>query len=352
MYRHGDRRACRELKIAADAIDAMGAMRRRRRPTSCGRCFGTTDLIAIEYPARMTPMSRSRYRGHAADHFAAIRHGAKSTSSSSAYHSHPAPSRSPRQPICATRFEAFTSSSLPVAWSASARLAAERRNFAEVLSSVFLRGWARGAISSGSHSALFLAITATAQSEAQITAESPSPRISRAFTAPPPSPDRHGRSITIASDEEVTEAVVVIGGIGAGRGRVRNNLAWSGQCRSRTAAEVRGDVVVVGGTLTRAPARGYWAVSHFAIGEWAPLHIAVVLPPSILATSAGGSRFLERCFACRCSRFLWPWRWSSRALLSHVLRTLPQRRRRVRSSPVSSLRIWFNSRSGRRRASR
>src|SRR3712207_5302117 len=63
-----------------------------------------------------------------------------------------------------------------------------------------------------------------------------------------------GRSITVAADEEVTDAVVVIGGSVRVDGRVRHDLVVvGGNADLGPQAVVRGDVVVVGGRLTRAP---------------------------------------------------------------------------------------------------
>jgi hypothetical protein len=81
-----------------------------------------------------------------------------------------------------------------------------------------------------------------------------------------------GRSITVARDEEVTDAVVVIGGNAHVEGRVRDGLVVvGGSAELGPAADVGGDVVVVGGRLNRAPgARLHGTVSDISIGEWAP----------------------------------------------------------------------------------
>jgi hypothetical protein len=81
-----------------------------------------------------------------------------------------------------------------------------------------------------------------------------------------------GRSITVATDEEVSDAVVVIGGSVRVDGRIRNNLiVVGGNASLGPQSDVRGDVVVVGGRLTREPgARLRGSVSDISLGEWAP----------------------------------------------------------------------------------
>jgi hypothetical protein len=79
-----------------------------------------------------------------------------------------------------------------------------------------------------------------------------------------------GRSITIPRDEEVSDAVVVIGGSLRVEGRVRDGIVVvGGDVELGPQADVRGDVVLVGGTLTRADSaqlRG--SVSNVNIGDW------------------------------------------------------------------------------------
>jgi hypothetical protein len=84
-----------------------------------------------------------------------------------------------------------------------------------------------------------------------------------------------GRNIAIARDEEVSDAVVVVGGSVRVDGRIRNELiVVGGSAHVGPEAEVHGDIVVVGGTLERAPgARVYGRVSNVSIGEWAPIQI-------------------------------------------------------------------------------
>lgn len=81
-----------------------------------------------------------------------------------------------------------------------------------------------------------------------------------------------GRSIHIASDEEVTDAVVVIGGSLRVDGRVRDGVVViGGNIDLGPQADVRGDAVVVGGRLTReAGAQLHGSISDVTIGDWTP----------------------------------------------------------------------------------
>lgn len=132
-------------------------------------------------------------------------------------------------------------------------------------------------------STLFLVAAASAQSRAQITAEQPLPSDQPRVYRTTESRIAIGRSITIASDEEVTDAVVVIGGSVRVDGRVRNNLVVvGGSADLGPQAEVRGDVVVVGGSLNRAPgARLLGSVNNIMIGRWAPLQIGDWYIPAV-----------------------------------------------------------------------
>ncbi|MBA3271969.1 MAG: polymer-forming cytoskeletal protein [Acidobacteria bacterium] len=92
-----------------------------------------------------------------------------------------------------------------------------------------------------------------------------------------------GRSIQVASDEEVSDAVVVIGGSLRVDGRVRDGLVVvGGNLELGPRADVRGDVVLVGGRLTRDPnARVRGSVSDISFGDWSTwviggLHLPVV----------------------------------------------------------------------------
>ncbi len=79
-----------------------------------------------------------------------------------------------------------------------------------------------------------------------------------------------GRSIEIARDEEVTDAVVVVGGSLRVDGRVRDGIVViGGDVALGPDADVRGDVVLVGGRLLRADGsqlRG--SVSDVSFGQW------------------------------------------------------------------------------------
>ena len=79
-----------------------------------------------------------------------------------------------------------------------------------------------------------------------------------------------GRSIHVASDEEVNDAVIVVGGSLRVDGRVRDGVVVvGGDVELGPGADVRGDVVLVGGRLTRetgATLRG--SVSDISFGDW------------------------------------------------------------------------------------
>lgn len=79
-----------------------------------------------------------------------------------------------------------------------------------------------------------------------------------------------GRNIKVARDEEVSDAVVVIGGSLRVDGRVRDGLVVvGGNLELGPTADVRGDVVMVGGRFTREPgAQVRGSVSDVSFGEW------------------------------------------------------------------------------------
>jgi hypothetical protein len=79
-----------------------------------------------------------------------------------------------------------------------------------------------------------------------------------------------GRSIRIAADEEVTDAVVVVGGSLRIDGRVRDGVVViGGDVDLGPQSDVRGDVVLVGGRLTRASgAQLRGSVSDVSFGDW------------------------------------------------------------------------------------
>src|SRR4029450_4905226 len=61
-----------------------------------------------------------------------------------------------------------------------------------------------------------------------------------------------GQDVRIERDEEVTDAAVVVGGSLDVDGRVRDGIVVvGGNLHLSSTADVRGDVVLVGGTLTR-----------------------------------------------------------------------------------------------------
>jgi hypothetical protein len=79
-----------------------------------------------------------------------------------------------------------------------------------------------------------------------------------------------GQDVRIERDEEVSEAVVVVGGNLHIDGRVRDGVfVAGGDVHLASTADVRGDLVVAGGKLTREPgARQLGSVSYVSFGEW------------------------------------------------------------------------------------
>jgi hypothetical protein len=92
-----------------------------------------------------------------------------------------------------------------------------------------------------------------------------------------------GRSIHIPRDEEVSDAVVVIGGSLRVDGRVRDGVVVvGGNLDVGPEADVRGDVVLVGGRITRAPgSRLSGSVSDITFGEWGSWTIGGVRLPTV-----------------------------------------------------------------------
>lgn len=124
--------------------------------------------------------------------------------------------------------------------------------------------------------AVVLLATALSSTAAQDTSGSPS-------TQPAPSESSEprvyrttgariglGRSIHVAADEEVNEAVVVVAGSARIDGRVRNGVVVvGGNLDFGPRADVRGDVVVVGGRVRRdAGARVRGPITDISIGDW------------------------------------------------------------------------------------
>jgi hypothetical protein len=89
-----------------------------------------------------------------------------------------------------------------------------------------------------------------------------------------------GRNIRVADDEEVTDAVVVVGGSVRIDGRVQDGvIVVGGDVDLGPRADVRGDVVVVGGQLTRADgAQLRGSVSDITFGDWWRQFGGVYLP--------------------------------------------------------------------------
>lgn len=79
-----------------------------------------------------------------------------------------------------------------------------------------------------------------------------------------------GQNIIVERDEEVRDAVVVVGGSLRVDGRVRDGIVViGGDVSLGPTADVRGDVVLLGGTLTRADgARLSGTVSDMRFGHW------------------------------------------------------------------------------------
>jgi hypothetical protein len=92
-----------------------------------------------------------------------------------------------------------------------------------------------------------------------------------------------GRSIQIARDEEVNDAVVVIGGSLRVDGRVRDGIVVvGGNVDLGPEADVRGDVVLVGGRLSRADgAQLRGSVSDVSFGEWGTWSVGGFYLPTV-----------------------------------------------------------------------
>ncbi|HEX7283251.1 MAG TPA: hypothetical protein VF239_14435, partial [Vicinamibacterales bacterium] len=79
-----------------------------------------------------------------------------------------------------------------------------------------------------------------------------------------------GQDVRIERDEEVREAVIVVGGNLIIDGRVRDGVfVAGGDVHLSSTADVRGDLIVAGGKLTRdAGSRQLGSVSYISFGEW------------------------------------------------------------------------------------
>jgi hypothetical protein len=78
-----------------------------------------------------------------------------------------------------------------------------------------------------------------------------------------------GKSITVAEDEEVSDAVVALGGHIRIAGRVRDDVvAIGGSVELLPTADVRGDITALGGSVTVAPGARHSGAVHRADGDW------------------------------------------------------------------------------------
>jgi hypothetical protein len=79
-----------------------------------------------------------------------------------------------------------------------------------------------------------------------------------------------GQDVTVERDEEVTDAAVVIGGTLTVDGRVRDGaVVVGGDLRLGPTADVRGDIVLVGGQLVREEgARHDGSINYVTFGSW------------------------------------------------------------------------------------
>ena len=78
------------------------------------------------------------------------------------------------------------------------------------------------------------------------------------------------QDVRIERDEEVTDAVVVVGGTATIAGRVRDGVVVvGGDLNVLSTADIRGDVVLVGGKLTReAGSQMIGDVNYVSFGDW------------------------------------------------------------------------------------
>ncbi len=80
-----------------------------------------------------------------------------------------------------------------------------------------------------------------------------------------------GKSIVVAGDEDVTEAVVVVGGNVRIDGRVRDVVVVvGGDLDLSSTAEVRGDITVLGGEVTMAPGARHSGELHHGVAAGFP----------------------------------------------------------------------------------
>jgi hypothetical protein len=85
-----------------------------------------------------------------------------------------------------------------------------------------------------------------------------------------------GQDVRVERDEEVTDAAVVILGSLTVEGRVRDGIVVvGGDLHLGPASDVRGEIVLVGGTLTRdAGAQQVGSINYVSFGEWSRLATA------------------------------------------------------------------------------
>lgn len=79
-----------------------------------------------------------------------------------------------------------------------------------------------------------------------------------------------GQDVRVERDEEVSDAAIVIGGNLTVDGRVRDGVVVvGGDLHLSSTADVRGEIVIVGGRITRdAGAQQSGSVNHISFGEW------------------------------------------------------------------------------------
>ena len=79
-----------------------------------------------------------------------------------------------------------------------------------------------------------------------------------------------GQDVRVERDEEVSDAAIVIGGSLTIDGRVRDGVVVvGGDLHLSATSDVRGEIVIVGGQLTRDPgARQAGSINYISFGEW------------------------------------------------------------------------------------
>ena len=134
--------------------------------------------------------------------------------------------------------------------------------------------------------AVALLLAAFSAAGGQNTPPSSSPSL------PPDSPQTYrttgariaiGRSIHVPVDEEVNEAVVVVGGSARIDGRVREGVVVvGGNLNFGPRSDVRGEIVVVGGRVQREPgAQVRGRVSDISFGDWSTWTVGGIALPVV-----------------------------------------------------------------------